>query len=190
MDCLHSLCASSVAMQLRVADMPDAVQVIFRVANVPVVAASSGLSSTAANSFSRTEGTAKAAMVLALLFALPELREKYFSVRSSLLVAACSDEVMSGELSRSFVLPCSYFMIRRGVQQSQRSVPPAAANEDGTAADRPFGGHCHGDVKKDSVNKPIFLFHTALHIPNSNNIKPSKRRDPQLGISHCSALSC
>lgn len=98
-DCLLSMGQAAHTMLTRIADIPNAVQLLQRIA----YASQSAASITAVSQFSaaaaRTEGNAKAAQLLGLLFALPQCREAYLSVKTSMVLAASADEALSGNVN-------------------------------------------------------------------------------------------
>jgi hypothetical protein len=106
-ECLFTMCQTGIAMQLRVAETPDAITLLCRIAGVSATVSSIttyGQAATSAHhSFSgatsganRTEGNAKSVQILALLFVLPEVRGRYLALRPDLVVMASSDEAMAG----------------------------------------------------------------------------------------------
>eukprot|EP01034_Spumella_vulgaris_P021793 gene21793-27862_t len=128
LDGLLAMCQIAPAMQLRVADTPDAIAVLCRIAGVaastasisnygPAAASSSGQyasfqqggnSGTGTN---RSEGNAKSIQILALLFTLPAVRVRYLAVKSDLLVLASSDEAVADVVCNKASVAYSYVAI-------------------------------------------------------------------------------
>jgi hypothetical protein len=86
---LLAFCMISISLQLRIGEVPRAVELLYRISTAPLF--SSGGSS------SRTEGNQKAAQILTLLLTQPALSKQFYSLRTDLYLSACAEE-QSAEL--------------------------------------------------------------------------------------------
>ena len=107
-DAVANLCANSQYLATRMAETPHCIEFLYRIAitmGSTTATTTSSYSAYANNTQipTRTDCNLKAVQVLSALLSLPEVSEKFFTIRTNLYVASCSDELIAG-LSHILVL--------------------------------------------------------------------------------------
>jgi len=108
LDALVNLCRISLSNRVNLLSVPNIIPLLFRIANLtgaatnvsvsfpPFTGLPGNVNPLNANTTNRNEGSAKAVELLGYLMDIPEAAPYFHTIRTELMFAACSDDLLSG----------------------------------------------------------------------------------------------